>query len=499
MGSQPRRVIHTTCLIHALDLASLHSGVFDCGVSGSLGDPCDFGDFQPSGRTVDCTGMDNHQVADLPIGTGLTIAKSQHGEVILIVHQLAMMHGNCQTTFSCIQFEDHGCRIYDKAPAFSDSSFVPHLAVAGYVFPFEICNGLAYLTLRPPTTHDLLSLPRVQVTSAQEWNPNKHDFAWHRASWSAEDVCLLHSVPFDYDGNILPSAAAADYRASRSIDRTGIRAFLTAIAKSKYQAHLSYPGLPTLINGLTTSSQPLRRSKRLQSCRRAPSPRSGSPPSFGEQSRLPGPKRSNEGAKPRATGTQKTGESSHGMGPGPSGTTTRQKTGENSHGTGPGPPPRGTPSKGTPVVEKEDVAASKPHTVSGDDEPPPLVRPQLTDEEDCDSDDESAVQPANPQATATVETVNYDSDTDSDSVPPDLIGRPVIDESDTDSDSTLSHLTCWINLMMTAPWEAMTAVMKTTRTCGIWKTAMVTQYPLPTTMQPSRPHSLSPFLLKPEC
>ena len=205
--------------------------------------------------------MNNHQVTDLPVGTALTVATSQHGDVILVVNQLAMMHGNCQTTFSCIQFEDFGCRVFDKAPKFSTASFVPHLEVQGHIFPFEIRHGLAYLPLRPPTARDLVSLPRVVVTSATDWDPSKHDFAWHREDWSAADVRLLHSVPFDYDGNILPSAAARAQRHSRSIDRAGISAFLTAIAVSTYEAHLAYPGLPTLINGLNTRQAAPRRSK----------------------------------------------------------------------------------------------------------------------------------------------------------------------------------------------------------------------------------------------
>ena len=41
----------------------------------------------------------------------------------------------------------------------------------GNVIPLQIRNGLAYIDIRPPTDHELETLPQVIVTADDFWNP----------------------------------------------------------------------------------------------------------------------------------------------------------------------------------------------------------------------------------------------------------------------------------------------------------------------------------------
>ena len=42
----------------------------------------------------------------------------------------------------------------------------------GYVIPLEMCNGLVYLDMHPPSDDEYHNLPHVVLTSDEEWNPS---------------------------------------------------------------------------------------------------------------------------------------------------------------------------------------------------------------------------------------------------------------------------------------------------------------------------------------
>jgi hypothetical protein len=44
-----------------------------------------------------------------------------------------------------------------------------------YQIPLDINNGLAYLRCRPPTTHELETLPHIIMTADVDWNPSIFD------------------------------------------------------------------------------------------------------------------------------------------------------------------------------------------------------------------------------------------------------------------------------------------------------------------------------------
>ncbi len=177
--------------------------LLDRGANGCLLNPKDFGPFSPTGRSVDCTGMDNHEVPDLPIGSAPTVAVSQNGPLVLHVHEGALVY-NGQTIFSCIQLEAAGCVIYDKAPAFDTEVGFPHISVQGYILPLQVRNGLLYLPIRPPTAAELETLPCIHITLQDIWNPSSYDFMLP-PTWYTQDthaLSLLHCLPTGHDTSI---------------------------------------------------------------------------------------------------------------------------------------------------------------------------------------------------------------------------------------------------------------------------------------------------------
>lgn len=65
-------------------------------------------------RRVDVCGIDNHQMTNLPIITAGGMARSQRGEVVIILHQYAHVPQG-KTIHSCIQLESFSNRVDNKS------------------------------------------------------------------------------------------------------------------------------------------------------------------------------------------------------------------------------------------------------------------------------------------------------------------------------------------------------------------------------------------------
>ena len=100
-------------------------------------------------RSVDIQGIDGHEVQDVPIGTVGAVAQTQHGPVIVIMHQYAIT-GKGHTIHSSGQLEHFKNEVNDR------SMMVPGgkqriLTIDGYAFPLNIEEGLPRLPLMPYT------------------------------------------------------------------------------------------------------------------------------------------------------------------------------------------------------------------------------------------------------------------------------------------------------------------------------------------------------------
>ena len=134
----------------------------------------------PNACRVDIQGIDDHQLTNIPIGTVGGVVTTQHGPVIAIMHQYAL-HGKGQTIHSPGQFEWYKIIIDDKLIHVGGLQRIKTLD--GYIIPLTIKNGLACLEIRPYTDHEWDTLPRVILTSEDNWDPSVLDFEHDEDDW----------------------------------------------------------------------------------------------------------------------------------------------------------------------------------------------------------------------------------------------------------------------------------------------------------------------------
>ena len=154
-------------------------------------------------RLVDVSGIDSHQVTDLPIVTVGGVVPSQRGDVIAIMHQYAYL-GEGKTIHSSGQLEMFHNDVNDKSLKVS-GGLQRIKTQDGYVHPLDIRNGLPYIPMRPYTDEEWDTLPHIEWTSDIDWDPtvlyqtitNKE--TWYDTVSDLEDL-VIHS-PFDEFGN----------------------------------------------------------------------------------------------------------------------------------------------------------------------------------------------------------------------------------------------------------------------------------------------------------
>ena len=147
--------------------------LIDRGANGGLAGP-DVRVISRTDRTVDVSGIDNHQMTHLPIVTAGGVASSQRGEVLVIFNQYAHVPSG-RTIHSSTQLESFGLTVDEKSLHLgqgTQSITTPD----GYVFPLNFVDGLAYMPLRPFTDHEWSHLPHVVFTSDTEWDPSFTDY-----------------------------------------------------------------------------------------------------------------------------------------------------------------------------------------------------------------------------------------------------------------------------------------------------------------------------------
>ena len=122
-----------------------------------------------SDRHADVSGIDDHTVKDVPIGTVVGLTKTQRGPVNLIMHQYAI-YGKGKTIMSAPQMEHYGIKVDDKSVKIGGTQRL--VTLEGFVIPLQFRDGLAYVEMSPPSDQDLQDYPHVVMTSDMEWNPS---------------------------------------------------------------------------------------------------------------------------------------------------------------------------------------------------------------------------------------------------------------------------------------------------------------------------------------
>eukprot|EP00984_Skeletonema_dohrnii_P015191 scaffold6511_cov164-Skeletonema_dohrnii-CCMP3373.AAC.3 len=108
------------------------AGMFDRGANGGVaGDLSRVRDVDTIPN--DIQGIDNHTLRRVPIGTVGCVVATQRGDVILVMHQYALL-GSGRTIHSSIQFEDWNNTVSDTAIAFGGQQRI--VTPDGYAIPF---------------------------------------------------------------------------------------------------------------------------------------------------------------------------------------------------------------------------------------------------------------------------------------------------------------------------------------------------------------------------
>ena len=95
-------------------------------------------------QCLDVTGIDNHELSQLPLVDAASKSISQRGPVICIKHRYAY-HGVGSTIHASIQLEGNKNKVDDRSlKAGGAQSICTH---NGYILPLDIINGLPYLKM----------------------------------------------------------------------------------------------------------------------------------------------------------------------------------------------------------------------------------------------------------------------------------------------------------------------------------------------------------------
>jgi hypothetical protein len=154
-------------------------------------------------READVSGIDNHQMTNLRIVTAGGVVSTQHGEVVLVMHQYAHVPQG-KTIHSAIQLESFGHGVDDRSLKLKQGSQTI-TTLDGYIIPLNFINGLPYMPIRPYTDTERMTLPHVILTSNVEWDPSTidqiitDDESWFDAVADHGDGYVFQ--PFDEIGN----------------------------------------------------------------------------------------------------------------------------------------------------------------------------------------------------------------------------------------------------------------------------------------------------------
>ena len=176
--------------------------------------------------SVDLSGIDNHTLRNLRMVVAAGVARSNKGNVLLVAHHMAYMPDG-RTILSPGQLEHRGCKIEDRSKKVTGKH--PYLETpTGFIVPIAIRKGLPYIQLRFPSDKEIDELPRVEITSPQQWDPrildNDVDETWYDnnspedgppSTGPVNDKGELQEDPFQLDSD--PSDH--EDRRHQSIDR----------------------------------------------------------------------------------------------------------------------------------------------------------------------------------------------------------------------------------------------------------------------------------------
>jgi hypothetical protein len=145
--------------------------LIDGGANGGLGGS-DMQTVYESMDRADITGIGDHQISDVCIGTGASLIMTSSGPIIGIFNQYALL-GEGNTIHSCGQMRAYGVDVNDVPRRMKGKQRIRH--PDGFVIPLNVRNGLAYMDMSLPSDEDMMKYVHVEFTRDIQWNPNRYD------------------------------------------------------------------------------------------------------------------------------------------------------------------------------------------------------------------------------------------------------------------------------------------------------------------------------------
>ena len=125
-----------------------HSRLIDRGANGGVAgaDVCVM--YTQPVQVVDITGVENHQIRNVRLGTTGGVVHTLGGPVIAVFHQQALL-GKHDSIFSYVQMEASGCNVNDRSMRLKHG--LQQISKDGYIIPLNFRNVLPKLKIRTPT------------------------------------------------------------------------------------------------------------------------------------------------------------------------------------------------------------------------------------------------------------------------------------------------------------------------------------------------------------
>jgi hypothetical protein len=181
-------------------IKTIYQALIDRGANGCVfGSDCVLLGEPTNARFVAITGLDNHQMPNVPIRNVGSLCHSNRGPVICIWNDVAYT-GQHQSIISATQMEAFNIRVDDRS--IKAGGYQRIMTPEGYNFALSIKQGLPYLEMRAYTTDEYHTYPHVIMTSDKIWNPNifDNDVDTTDPSVIANSRNNLHMLPHpDYD------------------------------------------------------------------------------------------------------------------------------------------------------------------------------------------------------------------------------------------------------------------------------------------------------------
>lgn len=148
-------------------------------------------------RKVDVSGIDDHEMNNLPVVSAGGVVNTQRGPVLAIFHQYAYVPSG-KTIHSCIQMESYGVKVDEKSIKLNQGSQTI-TTIEGYIIPLDIIHGLAYMQMRPYSDREWDELPHIVFTSDKDWDPDEVDMSLENdKSWYDSQPDIKNANDYDF-------------------------------------------------------------------------------------------------------------------------------------------------------------------------------------------------------------------------------------------------------------------------------------------------------------